>query len=111
MAQKKLDYSNPLLRDYSEEETTKRKPGRPRKDTIIRNIEGGNSTQEGLEADSMRFSAICKVQNIKDLKDYAYTKRIPIRDALDEILEDFFTTYKSNPKNEKLLDHTRKGRK
>ena len=45
--------------------------------------------------------------NLKDLKDYAYTKRIPVKEAIDEIIEFFFDAYRSDPKNEKLLDHTR----
>ena len=111
MAQKTLGFDNVLLRNKVNEETGKRGPGRPRKEGLVRNLEGGNSTQEGLSPEFTRFSAICKVKNIKDLKDYAFTKRITIREAVDDILEEFFAAYRSNPKNEKLLDHTRKGRK
>lgn len=112
MAQKTFDYDNPLLRDYVDEsEKGRTKRGRPRKEGVIRNLEGGNSSQQGLKPELTRFSVICKVANIKDLKDYAFTKRLTIREAMDEILETFFTEYRSNPKNEKLLDHTRKGGK
>lgn len=113
MATKRIEYDNPLFRTYSDESGNseqERKKGRPRKDGIIRNESGGNSSQEGLTEEYTRFSVICKVNNVKDLKDYAFTKRLTIREATDEIIESFFERYKSDPKNEKLLDHTRKGR-
>lgn len=109
MAEKKLNFDNPLLKDYGEptaEEPMRRKRGRPRKDGMNRNPDGGNSTREGLPIGSTRFSVISKDENIKNLKDYAYTKRITIKDAFNEIIEDFFKRYKKNPKNEQLLDHT-----
>lgn len=110
MAQKKLSFDNPLLAT-SDPTEKKNPPGRPRKAGLIRNEDGGQSSQEGMTEDLMRFSVICKVSNVNNLKDYAFTKRITIKDAMDEILEAFFTEYRNNPKNEKLLDHTRKGRK
>ena len=114
MARKKLDFDNPLLNGNAaeseptekKEPTARRRRGRPRRDDLIRD----NSLQEGLPEGYTRFSAICKVDNINILRDYAYTKRIPIKEALDEVLEKFFEDYNKNPKNEKLLDHTR-GRK
>lgn len=110
MARKRLDFSNPLL-SAENEPTVRRTAGRPRREDIIRNEEGGNSTQEGLTADLTRFSVVCTAANVKDLKDYAFTKRQTIGSSFDEILEKFFKEYRSNPKNEPLLDHTRGGKK
>lgn len=110
MAKKTLDFTNPLIsadpEERKNEPTTekKRTRGKPRKDDIIRNEDGGNSKQEGLTAEYSRFSVIAKVANIEDLKNYAYTKRLTIRDALDEILETFFDEYRADPSNEKMLD-------
>ena len=100
----KLSFNNPLMESY--EESTTRK-SRRRNPDLIRNEDGGNASQEGLTADYTRFSVICKVKNVKMLKDYAYTKRITVKQAMDEVIEKFFDDYNSNPKNEKLLDHTR----
>ena len=44
---------------------------------------------------------ISKVDNVKRVKDYAYTQRIPIRKAMDEIIESFFANYDGD-----LLDHS-----
>ena len=105
MARSKLNFDNPLLNGNAAESkpTEKRKPGRPRQDDLVRD----NSSQEGLPADYTRFSVICKTENVKNLKDYAYTKRITLKESFDEIIEKFFQDYRSNPNNEELLDHTR----
>ena len=105
MAQSKLSFDNPLFKESAAENepTEKKKVGRPRRDDLVRD----NSTQEGLTAEYTRFSVICKAQNVKDLKDYAYTKRITLKEAVDEVVESFFREYRNNPDNEKLLDHTR----
>lgn len=110
MGKSKLDFSNPLLSpaavgtlsDTEEREpTAKKKKWTPkRKPGVIRNEDGGNSAQEGLTPDNTRFSCICKVENVKRVKDYAYTQRIPIRKAMDEIIESFFANYDGD-----LLDH------
>lgn len=93
------------------EETRKGQPGRPKNDKIIRNEEGGNSSQEGLPPEYTRFSAIVKVDNINALRDYAYTNRISIREAIDEMIEAFIDAYNADPNNEPLLDHRKaKGR-
>ena len=109
MAQSKLSFDNPLLRGSAAEKelTEKKKVGRPRRDDLVRD----NSAQEGLPAEYTRFSVICKADNVKDLKDYAYTKRITLKEAVDEVIESFFREYRSNPDNEELLDHTRRHKK
>ena len=105
MARSKLSFDNPLLSGNAAESepTAKAKAGRPRRDDLIRD----NSAQEGLPADYTRFSVICKAENVKDLKNYAYTKRITLKEAVDEVVESFFRDYRSNPDNEELLDYTR----
>lgn len=110
MAKAKLDFNNPLLSpaavgslsDLEEREPTARKKlkRRDRKTDVVRNEDGGNSAQEGLNPSNTRFSCICKVENVKRVKDYAYTKRITIRQAMDEIIEAFFEGYSGE-----LLDH------
>ena len=134
MAKSRLDFSNPLLSpaavgslsnteereptekrlendkhvDFSnteqKEPTGRKRKGPARKPDVIRNEDGGNSAQEGLNPANTRFSCICKVENVKKVKDYAYTQRIPIRQAMDEIIESFFEDYSGD-----LLDHSGKG--
>ena len=108
MARSKLNFNNPLLSGSAaeaaeSEPTVRKKAGRPRREDLVRD----NSTQDGLPTEYTRFSVICKAKNVKDLKDYAYTKRITLKDAVDEVVESFFRDYRSNPDNEALLDHTR----
>lgn len=113
MAKTKLNFSNPLLatKDPIESVPTERsKAGRPADPNVIH---GDDATKEGLQPELTRFSVICKEANIKDLRDYAYTKRITLKDATDEIIEFFFKAYRKDPKNEPLLEDpkTRKGTK
>lgn len=84
-----------------QQQETKKKMGRPRNPDIIRD----NGAQDGLTADYTRASFIISVQALNDLKDYAYTKRLSIKDALTEIIENFIADYKENPENEPLLQH------
>ena len=111
MAKKKLDCTNPLLspEPVKSEPTEKATSGRPRRTDIIHNEDGGNSAQEGLTADYTRFTVIMKVKNVEDLKDYAYTKRLTLKDAADEILESFFRSYRSDPANEPILTRRKGG--
>lgn len=78
--------------------------GRPRTKDLIRKSEGGTAAQDGLPAEYTRFTTIGRVDLIRKLKNYAYTKRIPLRRAFDEVMERFFAEYESDPSNEKLLD-------
>lgn len=129
MAKSKLNFNNPLLspaavgslpeaaqdpgKEKSEpaqdpapeerERKKKKKGGAARIPNRIRNENGGNSTQEGLAPENTRFSCICKVENVKRVKDYAYTNRITIMQAMNEIIESFFEDYEGD-----LLDY-RKG--
>ena len=111
MGKSKLDFSNPILSPAAvgslasteEREPTgrRRKTGPARKADVVRNEDGGNSAQEGLNPANTRFSCICKVDNVKRVKDYAYTNRITIKQAMDEIIESFFDKYDGD-----LLDHS-----
>lgn len=105
MAKSKLTFDNPLIstgaKEGKKEPTGRKKPGRPRNEELVR---GG--VQDGLPPEYVRFSLIVKTANIKDLKDYAYTHRLSIKAAFEEIIETFFKNYRRNKKNEPLLDHT-----
>ena len=97
MARTKLNFDNPLLNN----EPTVKKAGRPRKEGIVRNESGGNSSQEGLSEEVRRFSLVCKKSSVEALKDYAYTERKSIKQAFDDIIDDYIRRYK---KNNQLLD-------
>lgn len=100
----KLNINNPLFNTGAEpaEEAAAepKKMGRPRKSELVRD----NSAQAGLTEEWQRATFIVKVSALNALNDYAYTKRIPIKDALTEVIEKFITDYESNPDNEPLLE-------
>lgn len=106
MATKKLDFNNPLLNGS---EPTEKKRNTRRNDKLIRNEEGGNSNQEGLPQELTRFVAICYVEDVDFIRDFAYTKRTTIKETIHHIISTYAEEYRSNPKNEKLLDHRKKG--
>ena len=112
MAKKTLS-DNPLLTGIAKNQITQAdqadqdrpQRGRPRDPKVLRKEDGAPSVQVGLPSHLRRFTAIVEMDNYNDLLDYAYTHRITIKDALNEIMEDFFTRYRKNSKNEPLLDH------
>ena len=59
--------------------------GRPKNKKIVRD----NSVQAGLTADWTRATFIVRVSHLQKLKDFAYTERVPIKEALDVALERF----------------------
>ena len=59
--------------------------GRPKNKKIVRD----NSVQAGLTADWTRATFIVRVSHLQKLKDFAYTERISIKEALDVALERF----------------------
>lgn len=67
-------------------EEKKARGGRPRNENIVR--EGGAS--QGLEPDYMRATFIIKKESLQLIKDYAYTERMSIKDALQEMVDYFF---------------------
>lgn len=105
----KLNMNNPLFGVQAEEEAqetkeaqeARKKAGRPRNGDLVRD----NSAQAGLPEEWQRATFILKVSALNDLKDYAYTRRIPLKDALTEVIEKFIEEYKGNPDNEPLLPH------
>ncbi len=60
----------------------KKKAGRPRNEELVR----GNSVQEGLTKEYTRATFIVKGKTLKRVKDYAYTERISLKDAMDLLL-------------------------
>lgn len=103
---KKLGLDNPLFNIDQTEETTqetpqKKKTGRPRSNDIVRD----NSVQAGLTEEYTRATFIMKVETLDALKDYAFTKRISIKEAITDIIDGFIKDYEADPDNEPLLHH------
>lgn len=63
-----------------------RRKGRPVSPDLIKE---GKSTQIGLTEDWTRATFIMRVETLEKLKDYAYTERLKMKDALDFILSEF----------------------
>ena len=108
MAKKNSLANNPLFDTVTAEKAPvasadqsaeSRKKGRPRNEELVRD----NSAQAGLPEEYTRASFILKVSALNDLKNYAYTNRMSIKDALSEILEEFFEGYKAE--GGELLQH------
>ena len=62
-----------------------KKRGRPKNEELIRD----NPAQEGLTADWTRATFIVRTELLEKLKDYAYTERIKLKEAVDQALTDF----------------------
>lgn len=77
-----------------------KKIGRPKREDLIR-----DGVQKGLSAEWTRASFIIRVDLLQKLKDYAYTKRIAIKDALNEALELMLRDKKDLLKYEKNALH------
>lgn len=104
----KLNFNNPLegnalFTDQPQEKTddapVKKKMGRPRRDDIVRE----SGAQEGLREDSVRYTVIFQKNTMQFLRDYAFTKRITIKEALRIMIEKFEADYNADPSNEKLI--------
>lgn len=59
-------------------------PGRPKRKDLVRD----NAAQKGLPTDYTRKTVIINIELLKKLEDYAYTERLSLKDALEELLED-----------------------
>lgn len=59
--------------------------GRPKNEDLIRD----NPAQEGLTADWTRATFIVRKGHLEKLKDYAYTERLTLKEALDKALGAF----------------------
>ncbi len=77
---------------------TRKTKGRPKNDSLIRE----SGTQEGLTKDWTRATFIMNVDTLDRLKDYAYTERISLKEAVDDILKAFLDDYQ---KTHELLKH------
>lgn len=60
------------------------KKGRPRKDLVRE-----NGVQNGLPADWTRATFLIRCDQLQKLKDYAYTERITLKEALENALDEF----------------------
>ncbi len=69
--------------ELPEEAPVKRRPGRPMSQNLVRD----NAVQEGLTPEYTRATFIMKVELLERLKDYAYSERIHLKDAVNELLE------------------------
>lgn len=102
---KKLGINNPLFDNALADDTQEVSPqdkknvGRPVNDKLIR--EPG--VQQGLKKEDTRATFILPVETVENLKAYAYTKNIKIREALTEIIDSFIADYEADPNNEPLL--------
>ena len=59
-----------------------KKRGRPQKDDLVR----GNSVQEGLTEEYTRATFIMRVDLVEKLKNYAYTERLSMKEAVNKII-------------------------
>lgn len=62
-----------------------KKRGRPKNEALVRD----NPAQEGLTADWTRATFIVRKSCLNKLKDYAYTERLTLKEALDAALTAF----------------------
>lgn len=66
-------------------EPTGGKRGRPPKANLVRT----KGVQAGLPEDWTRATFIVKVSQLEKLKDYAYTERLTLKEALETALDEF----------------------
>lgn len=59
-------------------------PGRPRSKELIR-----HGAQAGMTEDFTRVTFIMRVETLNKLKDYAYTERLTLKEALENIVGGF----------------------
>lgn len=92
--------NNPLFAAAQETETgNPEKPGRgrPKKNNIIR-----EGSQAGLTEEFTRATFIVNVDLLEEVKNYAYTERLSMKNAINELLSNSLESYKKN--GGKLLD-------
>jgi hypothetical protein len=75
---------------FNAPESVKKPAGRPTNPDIIRTP----GTQEGLTADYSRATFILKVSTLANLKDYAYTERLSMKEAINGIIDKYIADYK-----------------
>lgn len=104
---KKLNINNPLFnsaladepQEVNPQEEEKKPVGRPVKKDLVR--EPG--VKQGLTEDYTRATFILPVETLENLKAYAYTQDIKIKDALTAIIDKFIAEYEADPENPELL--------
>lgn len=64
-----------------------KKRGRPKNEELVRD----NPAQEGLTADWARATFIVRTEVLDKLKDYAYTERLTLKEAVDTALTSFLS--------------------
>ena len=86
-------------------EPVEKKTGRPRKDDLIRE----KGVQQGLTPGWTRSTFILREDLLNTLKNYAYTERITLKEALEEALEDFLADKKGLIDRNAPRDRHKKG--
>ena len=89
---------NSLFKETAPTAKKKKTRGRP----VRGDLQRGGSV-DGLAQGLRRFSVIMHKDTANKLYDYAYTKRITVKDALEEIVQKFIKDYEADPKNEPIL--------
>ncbi len=108
MAKDKFKISeNPLINSplfAQGEETTEEKKtaGRHRNESLVRD----NSVQNGLTEDFTRATFIISVETLEKLKNYAYTERISLKEAITKAVDSYIDQYVAN--GGKLLDRNKR---
>lgn len=60
---------------------------------------------QATEASYKHITFVLDLDTIDKIKDYAYTARISIKDAIKIMVDTFIDEYEKNPDNEPLLKH------
>ena len=68
--------------EQTKKAAAKGKKGRPAKKEIVR----ANTAQKGLPEDYTRATFILHVDTLEKLKDYAYTERLSMKEAINKLL-------------------------
>lgn len=66
-------------------------------------------TSSKAEPLAVVFSVRTAEETVNKIKDYAYTKRINVGEALSIIVDEFVAEYNSNISNEPILKHDKGG--
>jgi len=67
------------------------------------------TAQEPTETAYKHITFVLDLDTIDKIKDYAYTARISIKDAIKTMVDAFIDEYQANPENEPLLKHKKGG--
>ena len=102
--------NNPLFsQGLQDQDTTpaqiSKKRGRPQKDNLVR----GNSVQEGLPEEYTRATFIMRVDLVEKLKNYAYTERLSMKEAVNKLINEALEREEKrlNKQGKEILDRKR----